>query len=107
MAACTREALWLSESSMDFPFHTGYLPYWLLYTTYNQGLTSTHFFVLAHPTDARPPDPPQCLPTTSATTATTHSLLSPEPKDQEMSMFRGTQENGLAFLAPWFDIWEG
>lgn len=79
MATYTREALWLSESSMDFPFHTGYLPYWLLpsHTTYNQGLTSTHFFVLAHPTDAGPPDRPQCLPTTSATTATAHSLLSP------------------------------
>lgn len=101
MAAYTREALWLSESSMDFPFHTGYLLYWLLpsYTTYNQGLTSTHFFVLANPTDAGPPDRPQCfLPPLLLQPLHTACFL------QEMSMIRGTQENGLALLAPWFDL---
>lgn len=96
MAAYTREALWLSESSMDFPFHTGYYPHTPPTTRVSPPPISLCWHILQMQdllivlSVYLPPLLLQPLHTACFL--------------QEMSMFRGTQENGLALLAPWFDL---
>ena len=93
----------ISESCTDCLFHAGYLPLNMPSPPPPPGSHLHPFFALARPADARPPDSPQCLLTTSASTASAQSRLSLEPKGQKASVSRGTRENGLAFLVPWLD----